>query len=240
MNLNMLLYDISLINWLALAMFIFAWGTYTWFADHSRWSIRSLPSAMNFHRHQWMREVLKRELRVPDAAIMGNFIQSAVFFASTAMLIVGGLVTTLGASEKAQSAISALPFVSPASQGLLELKVVSLIVVFIYAFVKFIWVVRLANYSSMLFSAAPYNADKINEDYAVELGKMISLFGFHFNQGLRANFFALALLGWWIGPHFFFLSTCMVLWVLYRREFRSKSLNAVQRLKQIVEDERHS
>lgn len=233
----MLLYDITLINWLALAVFIVIWVSYTWFADHSRWSKKSLPSIMNFHRHRWMREVLHRDLRVPDATIMGNFVQSAVFFASTAILITGGLVTTLGASDKAQQAMSALPFVIPASQALWQLKVVSLILVFIYAFVKFIWAVRLANYSSMLFSAAPYNAGKINEDYAVELGKMIGLFGLHFNQGLRANFFALALLGWCIGPHFFVLSTCMVLWVLYRREFRSKSLDAVIRLKQIAENE---
>lgn len=233
----MLLYNIPLMDWLALAMFIFVWICYTWFADHSRWSKKSLPGIMNFHRHRWMREVLQREIRVPDATIMGNFVQSAVFFASTAILIVGGLATTLGASDQAQDALTRLPFVSPGSQGLWQLKVVSLIVVFIYAFVKFIWAVRLANYSSMLFSAAPFYAGEINEDYAVELGKIIGLFGLHFNQGLRANFFALALLGWWISPHFFFLSTFMVLWVLYRREFRSKSLHAVLRLKQIAENE---
>ncbi len=233
----MLLYNITLFNWLALIAFIAVWIIYTWFADHSRWSEQSLPSIMNFHRHRWMREVLHRDMRIPDATIMGNFVQSAVFFASTAILIIGGLVTTLGASDRAQEAMNALPFVSPASQALWQLKVVSLILVFIYAFVKFIWAVRLANYSSLLISAAPYYADKINEEYAVELGKMIGLFGVHFNQGLRANFFALAMLGWWIGPHFFVLSTCMVLWVLYRREFRSKSLNAVIKLKQIAENE---
>jgi uncharacterized membrane protein len=106
--------------------------------------------------------------------------------------------------------------------------------VYMYAFVKFIWAVRLANYSSILFSAAPFSAGNLNEEYAVELGKMISLFGIHFNQGLRANFFALAILTWWINPYFFIASTGMVLYVLYRREFRSKSLKAVIRLKQIA------
>ncbi len=229
------MYDIPLLDWLALAFLLIVWFAYTWFADHSRWSQQSLPSVMNFHRHRWMREVLQREVRVPDSIIMGNFVQSAVFFASTAILIVGGLVTTLGASDKVLEAMNALPFVSPASQGLWELKVLSLIAVFIYAFVKFIWAVRLANYSSMLFSAAPCNLEQLNEEYAEELGKMIGLFGLHFNQGLRANFFALATLGWWISAHFFFLSTCLVLWVLYRREFRSRSLNAVNRLKAIAE-----
>lgn len=229
-----MLNQIPPIDWIALAIFVGVWVTYTWFSDHSRWSKKSLPSVMNFHRHRWMCEVLKREVRVPDTIVMGNFVHSAVFFASTAILIIGGLVATLGASDKVLDAITALPFVSSTTQALWGLKVASAIAVFIYAFVKFIWAVRLANYSSILFSAAPYNEGNYNEEYAVELGKMIGLFGIHFNQGLRANFFALAILTWWINPYFFIASTGMILYVLYRREFRSKSLRAVNRLKEIA------
>ena len=232
-----MLYQIPLIDWMALILFFSGWVTYTWFADHSRWSEKSLPSVMNFHRHRWMREVLQREIRVPDTIVMGNFVQSAVFFASTAILIIGGLVAALGASDKALDAIMSIPFVSSMTKGLWGLKVASAIAVFIYAFVKFIWAVRLANYSSILFSAAPFKAGNFSEEYAVELGKMIGLFGIHFNQGLRAIFFALAILAWWINPYFFIASTGMVLYVLYRREFRSKSLRAVNRLKQIASKE---
>jgi uncharacterized membrane protein len=63
---------------------------------------------------------------------------------------------------------------------------------------------------------------------------MIGLFGMHFNQGLRANFFALAILAWWINPYFFIASTAIVFYILYRREFRSKSLQSVNRLKEIA------
>jgi uncharacterized membrane protein len=229
-----MLHQISPMDWIALALFFGVWITYTWFADHSRWSDKSLPSVMNFHRYRWMCEVLKREIRVPDTIVMGNFVQSAVFFASTAILIIGGLVAAIGASDRVLSAMTALPFVSPTTQELWGLKVASAIAVYMYAFVKFIWAVRLANYSSILFSAAPFNAGNFNDEYAVELGKIIGLFGLHFNQGLRANFFALAILTWWINPYFFMASTGMVLYVLYRREFRSKSLKAVNRLKHIA------
>lgn len=229
-----MLNQIPLIDWIALALFFGVWVAYTWIADHSRWSDKSLPSVMNFHRHRWMCEVLQREIRVPDTIVMGNFVQSAVFFASTAILIIGGLVATLGASDKVLDAITVLPFVSPTTHGLWGLKVASAIGVYIYAFVKFIWAVRLANYSAILFSAAPFNAGNFNEEYAVELGKMIGLFGMHFNQGLRANFFALAILAWWINPYFFIASTFIVFYVLYRREFRSKSLRSVNRLKEIA------
>ncbi|MFT5658476.1 MAG: putative membrane protein [Gammaproteobacteria bacterium] len=228
-----MLYNIPLIDWLALTLFVLCWITYTWYADHSRWAKESLPSVMNFHRHRWMRETLKRDLRVPDTIIMGTFVQGAVFFASSAILVIGGLVASLGSSAEALEVITSLPFISTTTQGLWELKVVVLITVFIYAFVKFIWAVRLANYSSILFSAAPFNNGRLSEEYAVELGNILGLSGLHFNQGLRTYFFALATLGWWINPYFFIASTCTIVWVLYRREFRSKSLRAVNQLKRI-------
>ncbi|MFQ3188639.1 MAG: putative membrane protein, partial [Gammaproteobacteria bacterium] len=56
------------------------------------------------------------------------------------------------------------------------------------------------------------------------------LFAQHFNQGLRANFFALALLGWWLNTWFFIASIAIVLWVIYRREFRSQSLIIANKL----------
>lgn len=226
-------YNIPIFDWIALGLLIVLWLTYTWFADFSRWSKNSLPKVMNVHRSRWMREMLRRELRMPDVIVMGHFVHSAVFFASTAILIIGGLIASLGASEKAIQAMTALPFMSPTTQALWELKIASLICAFIYAFVKFIWAMRLANYSSVLFNALPFENRDISDQYAIELGKMTGLFAQHFNQGLRANFFALALLGWWVNTWFFMASTAIVLWVIYRREFRSQSLIIANTLKQL-------
>ncbi|MEM7206465.1 MAG: DUF599 family protein [Pseudomonadota bacterium] len=223
--------EIPLIDWIALGVFITIWTFYTWYSDYSPSAKNSLPRVMNFHRKRWMREMLRRELRMPDALGIGNFVQSAVFFASTAILIIGGLVATLGGSSRAVDAISLLPFVVTPSESLWSIKVVILICVFIYAFVKFIWAVRLANYCMVLFNAAPIDAKADNIAYADELAKLAGLFALHFNQGLRANFFALAALGWWINATVFMLATAAVLWVVYRREFRSNSLKVANNLR---------
>lgn len=111
----------------------------------------------------------------------------------------------------------------------------ALISVFIYAFVKFIWAMRLADYSSVLFNAAPFNSGETGQQYAVELGKMVGLFAWHFNQGLRANIFALALLGWWINAWFFIASSSIIVLVLYRREFCSKSLVVANKIIELAE-----
>ena len=233
MNLN----NIPLIEWTALILFVSLWASYTWYADFSRWSKNSLPKVMNIHRSRWMREMLKRELRMPDVIMMGNFLHSATFFSSTAILIIAGLVAALGASENTMNAFTALPFVTSIVPALWELKIIALIIVFIHALVKFIWAMRLADYSTVLFNAAPLNNNQIGQLYAIELGKITGLYAWHFNQGLRAYFFALALLGWWINAWFFIVSSLIIVLVLYRREFQSKSLEIANNIIALAESE---
>ena len=42
-----------------------------------------------------------------------------------------------------------------------------------------------------------------------------------FADGLRAYYMSFAVIGWFISPGVFMLLTLAVLWVLFRREFRS-------------------
>ena len=233
----MKIHDIELIDWCALAFFISTWVTYTWYADFSRWSKQGLPKVMNYHRWQWMRKLLDREVRIPDALLMGNFLQSSVFFASTAILIIGGLTAGFGVSEETLGTISILPYADLPTKRLWVLKIIVMICVYIYAFVKFVWAVRLANYTSVLFNAAPLNQGDISEQYADQLSVLAGLFAEHFNQGLRAYFFGLAIMGWWFNAPFFMLATALTIWVLYRREFRSNSLRVINNLMRIIDDQ---
>ena len=50
----------------------------------------------------------------------------------------------------------------------------------------------------------------------------------HFNRGLRAYFFALAALAWFVHPWLMIMAATWVVFVLYRREFRSKALAAIR------------
>jgi uncharacterized membrane protein len=51
--------------------------------------------------------------------------------------------------------------------------------------------------------------------------------GRHFTRGLQAFFFALAYLGWFIGPWVLIGSTAFVLVVVWRRQFASDALAAI-------------
>jgi uncharacterized membrane protein len=50
----------------------------------------------------------------------------------------------------------------------------------------------------------------------------------HFNSGIRAYYFALAALGWFVHPWLLIAASVFVLLVLWRREFHSATLAALK------------
>lgn len=218
---------------LALAWFIAVWMGYTLWADHGPARGRSISNAMNRRRGAWMREASRREVRIVDTQILGNLLTGIGFFASTTIFVVGGLVAMLGVAEQGSMALGRLPFAVDTGPAAWEGKVVLLLMIFIYAFFKFAWAFRLANYCSITVGSLPADlGDRPAEAerIAAAAADLSRLSGHHFNRGLRAYFFALAALGWMLGPIVFAALTAAVVAVLYRREFRSRALAAVRDL----------
>mgnify|MGYP000873053243 CR=1 FL=1 len=62
---------------------------------------------------------------------------------------------------------------------------------------------------------------------ARRVGDMTVAAGRHFNRGQRAFFFALAYLGWFLGPLVFLASTVAALFVMARRQYGSDALSSI-------------
>ncbi len=220
-------------DYLALAWFLLSWVGYTVAADHTRLRHRSITVIMDRHRERWMQTMLCRDdPRVVDTIIQGSLLSGIAFFASTSIIVVGGLVAMLGATDRAMDVLSELPFAVTPNAAEWELKLLLLTTIFVYAFFKFAWSFRLLKYCSILIGAAPLSRESTpnNKRYAQRIAKLISLEAKHFNQGLRAFFFALGALGWFVHPYVFIAATAWVTMVLYRREFRSRSLALLKEL----------
>ncbi len=217
----------------ALAWFLVVWIGYTVYADHGPARTRSISHAMNARRRAWMIEATRREARIVDTQILGNLLTGIGFFASTTIFVIGGLIAMLGVAEEGARALARLPVQVDTDPAAWEGKVILLLVIFIYAFFKFAWAFRLANYCSITVGSLPARAggDPTAEAPLTEAAAALSrISGHHFNRGLRAYFFALAALGWMLGPVAFAAMTAGVLAVLYRREFHSSALAAVRDL----------
>ena len=107
---------------------------------------------------------------------------------------------------------------------------VVLIAIMAYAFFKFAWTFRLQNYCAILLGATSVETEPGSDDTAMahRVARISALAARHFNRGLRAYFFALAALAWFVHPMLFIVMIVYVIYVLHRREFRSKSLKVLR------------
>ena len=68
------------------------------------------------------------------------------------------------------------------------------------------------------------------EEYAPHIDRVTTIVSFasgNFNNGLRSYYFGVAALAWFLHPVLMIVITLAVVYVLYEREFRSKTLQAL-------------
>ena len=216
----------------SLAFFLAVWVLHALATDGRLFSRVSLTTAMNAQREAWMRTMARRELRMIDTGIMLGLQQGTAFFASSALLAIGGCFALIGASDQVLAVLGDLPFAQAPARPVFEVKVIGLILLLAYAFFKFGWSYRLFNYCSILIGAVPLHRDEETHPTEIEqavrrAATMNILAGKHFNAGLRGIFFSIGYLGWFVGPLVFVLSTLLLLCVLVRRQFFSAARKAV-------------
>ena len=213
----------------AAGWFMLCWIGYSLVADFTPLRRCSVSHAMGRYRREWMCRMVEREIRIVDAQIQGNLLHGIGFFATTTILAIGGLLALLGATDRAVEVLSELPFVQPASRVTWEIKVLLLVMIFIYAFFKFAWAFRLANWYAIMIGAAPLVPGGVKEDdaYVERATRINMLSAAHFNRGIRAYFFALAMLSWFVDARFFMIASALVLLVLINREFRTRVVTSI-------------
>lgn len=222
---------VSLANLIAALWFLLCWVGYSRYATFKARNTPCLASVMHGYREEWMRRLMLRENRIADSNVIGNLERNASFFASSTLIILAGVLTVLGSSERAISILADLPFVEPASRGLSELKLLALAMVFVYAFFTFSWCMRQYNFAAVLIGAAPTPGEKVGQvehDAFIErTARVISRAANEFNFGLRSYYFGMSMLAWFINPWLFIISATCVMLVLYRREFHSAVLDVM-------------
>jgi uncharacterized membrane protein len=214
----------------ALVWFLVCALGYKMFADNWRAPV-GLMGATARHRLAWMERMLERENRIVDTTLVATMSNSVSFFAQTSIFILGGLIAVLGAQERVREVIADVPFAVAGSAVLWEAKIALLIVIFVFAFFKFTWSLRQFNYLLVLIGAAPLSERIVPWEAAAvarRAARMSDLAVNHFNVGIRAYYFGLAALAWFIHPALFMAASAWVVLVLWRREFRSNTLAALK------------
>ena len=213
---------LSTLDTLAFCWFVLAWAIHALIVERSEWRKRSLNFRMDLSRQEWMRQMLAREVRIVDTQIMASLHQGTAFFASTSLFAIGGALALLRSTDEVMDIFRALPFAAQTTRTVFEVKVVGLLVIFVYAFFKFAWSYRMFNYVAIQIGATPPSRQaksKSAREHVDRIARMITVAGRHFNRGQRAIFFALAYLGWFVNGYVFAGATAAVLFVILMRQF---------------------
>ena len=214
---------------LALIWFASAWLIYVWYADYRSTKQPALRRQTDRFVRDWIARMVERDNRMVDVNVMRNLTRSSQFFASTTMLILGALVALMGYAEKAAGVVAELPFAQQVSERIWEFKILLLVLIFIYAFFKFSWSIRQFGLCSILVGATR-KPPKDAEEYAVHIDRIALIVNFangNFNNGLRAYYFGLAALSWFVHPILMISITTGVVYVLHQREYRSRTVQAM-------------
>ena len=214
----------TVLDYAAVAVLVGCWGGFNAIVfrpQSGKWT--SLSRTMVRYRTRWMAVMAARDMRMIDTMIQGSVLQGCTFFASTAILLVGGLLALLGAADSALGVVRDLPFVVETTRTVWQVKVLGLITVLIYAFFKFAWAHRLYTYCIVVMGATPMEQTPATPRFAERAARLLDLGALHFDRGIRAYYFTFAATAWFLHPILFIASTVWVTAVLLRREFRSRT-----------------
>lgn len=216
-------------DWAAVFVLFLGWWGYASFARRRSSTRPSVLATTNRIRRQWMLQATYREVRVVDGVVIQNLSTSPSFFASTTILIIGGLLAVLGTTEKASELVREIPFAARTSVLVFDLKVVLLLVIFTHAFFRFTWSMRQYTFGALMVASAPEprefeRGEASREEFSQRAGRIVGMAAETFNDGLRAYYMAFAVIAWFFSPLWFAIATAGVIYILYQREFHSEVL----------------
>ena len=236
-----MLFNASLLDWLALILFFTAIVAYSRYADHA--GHRLLNAHMREVRARWMQRYLARDDRVLDAILTGHSINSIALFCSATLLIVVALLGVLGNTDIAHRLAAESSFVAHTSVELFQIKLIGLVCVFIYGFYRFTWALLQYNYFLALLGSVPFK-EQVTDEMVEQMGNQISIVlnsaVISFHSGFRTYYYALAWIGWFFHPLFFIVATGFVTFVLVYRQIASPAAGAIKKYAALLHESERS
>src|SRR3546814_13939081 len=84
-----------------------------------------------------------RDNRILDVQILQSLTGNSTFLASTAIFVIGGLAAALSASSDVVAVLNGFDYFAPTSQDRFGLKVALMILIFMTAFFRLAWSMRM-------------------------------------------------------------------------------------------------
>lgn len=197
---------------LALAISVLILATYHLYLA---WQVRRDPSysVQSLHaiaRSAWVESVMKNGRDILAVQTLRNSTMAATFLASTAILLIVGVLSLTGQGDKLGITWNALGTFSETDRSLWIVKLLCLIVDLSFAFFSFTMAIRKFHHVGYLLNVP--NHPMITPGY---VAGYLNRAGRYYSMGMRAYYFLLPLVFWLFGPLLMVTGAAVLAFVLY-------------------------
>jgi len=173
-------------------------------------------------RSAWVHYIMKEEEGILAVQTLRNSTMAATFLASTAVLLIIGVLTLSEQGDKLGSAFHSLNFVGARRAELWMGKLLLLMLDLFVAFFSFSMSIRIYNHVGFMINVPKSAGHKAISPRHV--ATHLNRAGHFYSIGMRAYYFLVPLVFWLFGPHLMLLSTIALIFVLYRIDRAPKIL----------------
>jgi uncharacterized membrane protein len=173
-------------------------------------------------RSAWVERIMKNEDGVLAVQTLRNSTMAATFLASTAVLLIIGVLTLSEQGDKLGSGWHSLNVIGATQPALWITKLLMLMLDLFVAFFSFSMSIRVFNHVGYMINVPKSAGHKAisPRHVAVHLNRA----GRFYSLGMRAYYFLVPLVFWLFGPHFMLLATVGLIFVLYHIDRAPKIL----------------
>lgn len=185
------------------------------------WTVQAINRTA---RSAWVEHVMREGKDILAVQTLRNSTMAATFLASTAVLMVIGVLTLSGQSDKLETTWHSLNVFGARHAGLWTFKLLFLLVDLFFAFFAFAMSIRIFNHVGYMINIPLTTGYKVfsPRHVAIHLNRAGRFYWF----GMRAYYFAVPLLFWLFGPHLMLMATVSLVYVLYRLDRAQKISDA--------------
>ncbi len=229
--------DITFLHIIAVLLLAGAWYGYSPFLRI--FGKGSLNAQLTVVRQRWMDTSMKRELRMPDAMLLGHIINSVAFFGSATLIVLAGLIGATTNINRIHGLTSDLPFIGPMSLELFSFNLAVVAVVLAVSFFFFTYALRKLIYTAAMLGGLPIDPPKgprrdgLVDATATVLTEAVK----SFNSGIRGFYFAVASLFLFAGPVACIGATMFVIVILLWRQMTTRTATAIGKYVEWLESE---
>lgn len=181
----------------------------------------SLSVIMNVQRRRWVANATRRETPF-DAILSGNIMGSVSLLASTSALLVLAVFAMFGQVPTLMEALNSLSLDRDYTTFDVQIHIIAMLVLFVMAFFAFTLSLRQFNHFCIMLGALDH--DRVTSDEEIDaIARMSALGAKNFNSGIRAYYFSVSTVAWFVSEWLALAACFITIAVLAHREFFSSA-----------------